>query len=126
MHKEINIIRANNRHIKILLGEEEFIEKERLELPLSAGEQNFLSLSFELLKAKNSNKPIIVLDDPISSFDSIYKNKIIYSIVKSLEGKSRIILTHNTDMISSPIFIKLRVEFKCYEKFRKFSISMIR
>lgn len=99
MHKEINIIRANNRHIKILLGEDEFIEKERLELPLSAGEQNFLSLSFELLKAKNSNKPIIVLDDPISSFDSIYKNKIIYSIVKSLEGKSRIILTHNTDMI---------------------------
>lgn len=99
MHKEINIIRANNRHIKILLGEEEFIEKERLELPLSAGEQNFLSLSFELLKAKNSNKPIIILDDPISSFDSIYKNKIIYSIVKSLEGKSRIILTHNTDMI---------------------------
>lgn len=99
MHKSINIVRANNRHIQILLGEDEFIEKERLELPLSAGEQNFLSLSFELLKAKNSNKPIIVLDDPISSFDSIYKNKIIYSIVKSLEGKSRIILTHNTDMI---------------------------
>lgn len=99
MNKSINIVRANNRHIQILLGDDEFIEKERGELPLSAGEQNFLSLSFELLKAKNSNKPIIVLDDPISSFDSIYKNKIIYSIVKSLEGKSRIILTHNTDMI---------------------------
>lgn len=99
MHKQINIVRTNNRHIQILLGDNEFIEKERQELPLSAGEQNFLSLSFELLKAKNSNKPIIVLDDPISSFDSIYKNKIIYSIVKTLEGKSRIILTHNTDMI---------------------------
>ena len=99
MHKEISVVRTDNRHIKILLEDEEFIEKERLELPLSAGEQNFLSLSFELLKAKNSNKPIIVLDDPISSFDSIYKNKIIYSVIKSLEGKSRIILTHNTDMI---------------------------
>lgn len=99
MHKSITIVRENNRHIKILLDDDEFIEKERLELPLSAGEQNFLSLSFELLKAKNNNKPIIVLDDPISSFDSIYKNKIIYSIVKALEGKSRIILTHNTDMI---------------------------
>ncbi len=99
MHKEINIVRANNRHIQILLGNDEFIQKDRFELPLSAGEQNFLSLSFELLKAKNSDKPIVVLDDPISSFDSIYKNKIIYSIVKSLEGKSRIILTHNTDMI---------------------------
>ena len=99
MHKKIKIERDSKRHLKLLLEKTEFIEKERDELPLSAGEQNFLSLSFELLKAKNSDKPVIVLDDPISSFDSIYKNKIIYSIVKVLEGKSRIILTHNTDMI---------------------------
>lgn len=99
MRKDIDVVRTDDRHIKILLENKEFIEKERIDLPLSAGEQNFLSLSFELLKAKNSDKPIVVLDDPISSFDSIYKNKIIYSIIKTLEGKSRIILTHNTDMV---------------------------
>ena len=52
-----------------------------------------------MLKAKNNDKQIIILDDPISSFDSIYKNKIVYSIVKFLENKKQIILTHNTDLI---------------------------
>jgi len=40
-----------------------------------------------------------VLDDPISSFDSIYKNKIAFSIIKILEDKKQIILTHNTELI---------------------------
>lgn len=68
-------------------------------MPLSSGEQNFLSLTFEFLKAKNSDKPIIILDDPISSFDSIYKNKISYAIVKILQYKKRVILTHNVDLL---------------------------
>ncbi len=82
-----------------MLDNNEFIEKEREELSLSTGEQNFISLTFELLKAKNCEKPIIVIYDPISSFDSIYKNKIVYSIIKFLEKKKKIILTHNTDLI---------------------------
>ena len=68
-------------------------------MPLSSVEQNFLSLTFEFLKAKNSDKPIIILDDPISSFDSIYKNKIAYAIVKILQNKKRVILTHNVDLL---------------------------
>ncbi|SHD76263.1 hypothetical protein [Schnuerera ultunensis] len=40
-----------------------------------------------------------MLDDPISSFDSIYKNKIAFIIVKFLEGKKQVILTHNTELI---------------------------
>ena len=40
-----------------------------------------------------------MLDDPISSFDSIYKNKIAYCIIKFLDRKEQIILTHNTDLI---------------------------
>jgi hypothetical protein len=41
----------------------------------------------------------VVIDDPISSFDSIYKNKVVYAIVKMLNHKKRIVLTHNTDML---------------------------
>lgn len=70
-----------------------------MELQFSAGEQNFISLSFDLLFARRSNCPYIVLDDPISSFDSIYKNKIAFCIIRFLENKKQIVLTHNIDLI---------------------------
>lgn len=97
--KQVSLERDINNNLKLMLDNNEFIEREREELRLSTGEQNFISLTFELLKAKNCKKPIIVIDDPISSFDSIYKNKIVYSIIKFLEKKKKIILTHNTDLI---------------------------
>lgn len=53
-----------------------------------------------MLKAKKVQAKVIVLDDPISSFDSIYKNKIVYAIIKFLNQKSQILLTHNTDLIT--------------------------
>lgn len=100
MGKEIQVKRdENSKNLIIKLDNTEFIGKTREELPLSAGEQNFLSLSFELLKAKNSDASIIVLDDPISSFDSIYKYKIIYSILHSTSNKKAILLTHNLDLV---------------------------
>lgn len=99
MSKSLQIIRDDKKNIKIVLENEDFIGVEREALPLSSGEQNFLSLTFEFLKAKNSNKSIVILDDPISSFDSIYKNKIAYAIVKMLHNKKRIILTHNIDLL---------------------------
>lgn len=91
--------RDKNKNIKIYLSDKEFIGKDRTELPLSTGEQNFLSLTFEFLKAKKNNDKIIVIDDPISSFDSIYKNKIVYSLIKILNGTNRLILTHNLDLV---------------------------
>lgn len=99
MSKKLQIIRDDRKNIKIVLENKDFLGINRKELPLSSGEQNFLSLTFEFLKAKNSDKPIIILDDPISSFDSIYKNKIAYAIVKILQNKKRIILTHNVDLL---------------------------
>lgn len=99
MSKPLTIERDENRRLRIYLSGQEFLSKTRDELPLSTGEQNFLSLTFEFLKAKNSNCPIVVIDDPVSSFDSIYKNKVVYAIVKMLHHKKRIILTHNTDLI---------------------------
>jgi hypothetical protein len=70
-----------------------------LKVTVSNGEQNFLSLAFEFLKAKKLLHKVIILDDPISSFDSIFKNKIAYAILKILEGTKSIVLTHNTDLI---------------------------
>lgn len=99
MDKKIAVRRDENKNMKILLEEREFLGKDQDELPLSTGEQNFLSLCFEFLKAKNSSKKIIVLDDPISSFDSIYKNKVVFAMVKMLENKPRIILTYNIDLL---------------------------
>ncbi|HCW54795.1 MAG TPA: hypothetical protein DG753_13900, partial [Clostridium sp.] len=97
--REINIDRDENNRIKITLGNEEILGTDRDELGLSTGQQNFISLSFELLKAKKSDCKYIVLDDPISSFDSIFKNKIAFCIIKFLENKQQIILTHNTELI---------------------------
>ena len=101
--KEINIKRDENNRIRVTLGTDEILERDRDELGLSTGQQNFISLAFELLKAKKKvdkkDKKYIVLDDPISSFDSIYKNKIAFCIIKFLEGRRQIILTHNTELI---------------------------
>jgi len=99
MSKCLSIERDENKHLCIRLSNQEFLGLSRDVLPLSTGEQNFLSLTFEFLKAKNSTAPIVVIDDPVSSFDSIYKNKVAYAIVRILRGKKRIILTHNTDLI---------------------------
>lgn len=99
MDKKIAVVRDSNKNLKILLEEKEFLGLQRDELPLSTGEQNFLSLCFEFLKAKNSNRKIVVLDDPISSFDSIYKNKVVFALVKMLENKPRIVLSHNIDLL---------------------------
>lgn len=98
---EITIVRdeENDNNFKLMLAGQEFIGVERNKLHLSTGEQNFISLAFELLLARRSDKEFIVMDDPISSFDSVYKNKIAFCIVKFLENKKQIILTHNTDLI---------------------------
>ena len=47
MDKKIAVVRDSNKNLKILLEEKEFLGLERDELPLSTGEQNFLSLCFE-------------------------------------------------------------------------------
>lgn len=98
---EITFVRdeENDRNFKLMLGGHEFLGVERKKLHLSNGEQNFISLAFELLLARKSDREFIVMDDPISSFDSVYKNKIAFCIVKFLEHKKHLIFTHNTDLI---------------------------
>ena len=98
--KDITIERdPESKNYKMKLGDKDLLGTDRDAMELSSGEQNFISLSFELLLARHSDKEYIVLDDPISSFDSVYKNKIAFCIIKFLEGKKQIVLTHNTDLI---------------------------
>jgi len=99
LERKIKLERDGDKNLRLLLGTEEFLNQPRNSLSLSNGEQNFLSLAFELMKARKIDQSIIILDDPISSFDSIYKNKIAYAILKILNNKKSIILTHNTDLI---------------------------
>lgn len=90
----------SSKAIKIELGKHEVLGSSREDLQLSTGEQNFISLSFEVLRARNQNRPYVVIDDPISSMDSIYANKIIFFFSKFLrEEKKVIILTHSMDTI---------------------------
>ena len=96
--RDIKIERQNN-NIRLMLGNQHLLNVNRENLHLSTGEQNFISLAFELLLARNSNREYIVIDDPISSFDSIYKNKIVYCIIKFLENKKQIVLTHNLELV---------------------------
>ena len=88
-----------SKNYKLKLGDKDLIGVHRDSMELSSGEQNFISLAFELLMARHSQKEYVVLDDPISSFDSVYKNKIAFCIIKFLEDKKQIVLTHNTDLI---------------------------
>ena len=98
--KAITIAReAEGRNYKLKIGGKDLLETPRDNMELSTGEQNFISLAFELLLARHSDKEYVVIDDPISSFDSIYKNKIAYCIIKFLEEKRQIVLTHNTDLV---------------------------
>ncbi len=97
--KEIELIRDDEGNLQLLLDKKPFLNKDRQDLHLSNGEQNFISIAFELLKAQKVDAEFIVLDDPISSFDSIYKNKIVYAIAKFLVSKKQILLTHSTDLV---------------------------
>ena len=100
MGKELSVERKEgDKRITITINNDEFIGKDRNKLALSAGEQNFLSLAFEMLRAKNAPAEIVVLDDPISSFDSIFKYKIVYSILSSLRNKKLMLLTHSIDLV---------------------------
>ncbi len=98
--KDITIERdPDSKNYKLKLGDKDLLGIDRSSMELSSGEQNFISLAFELLLARHSNKEYVVLDDPISSFDSVYKNKIAFCIIKFLDKKKQIVLTHNTDLI---------------------------
>ena len=63
---------------------------------MSSGEKAIVSLIMFLVSSKSTDYKIYIIDDPVSSFDT-YRRKIIYGyILKYLQGKTTLILSHDT------------------------------
>jgi ATP-binding cassette subfamily C protein CydC len=64
---------------------------------LSAGERQRLSLARALLKPA----PILVLDEPTSNLDAINRAALMGLVIRQLEGRSLILLTHHLAWLES-------------------------
>lgn len=76
---------------------------------LSWGEKNVFALSLFLFDCLYENPDLIVLDDPVSSFDFNKKYAITYYLFhqnNSLKGKTVLMLTHDLEPIINIIKIK--------------------
>ena len=76
---------------------------------LSWGEKNAFALSLFLFDCLHENPDLIILDDPVSSFDFNKKYAITYYLFhqnNSLKGKTVLMLTHDLEPIINIIKIK--------------------
>lgn len=74
---------------------------------LSFGERNAFALVLFMYQALKSNPDLIILDDPISSFDGNKKYAILYKLFKekrSFKDKTVILLTHEFGTIIDTIY----------------------
>jgi ABC-type dipeptide/oligopeptide/nickel transport system ATPase subunit len=112
---------ADSKH-KLLLTHLEFPEQSvsNVRDHLSFGERNAIALVLFMFDAVKSDPKLIVLDDPISSFDKNKKYAIIEMLFRgaqSLRGKTVLLLTHDLDPVVDMVvhhadrFIKPTVAF---------------
>ncbi len=83
----------------ILEGVEMYVDASK---HLSYGEKNALALALFSFEAKRSNNKLIILDDPISSYDETKKYSImhfLFSGEKVLQNKTVIMFTHDIEPI---------------------------
>ena len=76
---------------------------------LSCGEKNAFSLSLFLFDCLYEKPDLIILDDPVSSFDFNKKYAITYYLFKrknSLKGKTVLMLTHDLEPIINMVKVK--------------------
>lgn len=94
----------NSRTVLIYKGEKD-INVENIDEHLSWGERNAFALVLFMYYSLNQKSDLIILDDPISSFDSNKKYAIINRLFenrkdqKSLYGKNVLMLTHDFEPI---------------------------
>lgn len=131
-----------NKEIKCLIAEDETnsrtilkqcFSEERTDVTkirdhLSWGEKNAFALILFMYYAVMQNPDLIILDDPISSFDTNKKYAILHRMFKnigkrdiSLEGKTVLLLTHDFEPITDFIVVgklgeeKAQASFICNE-----------
>ena len=74
---------------------------------LSFGERNALALVLFMYQTIKANPDLIILDDPISSFDGNKKYAIIYKLFKekkSFKGKTVVLFTHEFSTVIDTIY----------------------
>lgn len=94
----------DDKTYKLKLKHVDFIEGDinNAKLHLSFGEKNAFALILFMFEAIKSNPDLIILDDPISSFDKNKKYAVIDMLFrgdKSLKGKTVLMLTHDFDPV---------------------------
>ena len=86
---------------------------------LSWGERNAFALVLFMFMAKSQEPDLIILDDPISSFDNNKKYAIVHRLFKSgnvysFLGKTVLLLTHDFEPVTDLITIKgLSDDYAC-------------
>jgi energy-coupling factor transporter ATP-binding protein EcfA2 len=100
-HESENISKSMLKYISRTKGS---VEVDNIRLHLSWGERNAFALVLFMHHALSQNPEIIILDDPISSFDTNKKYAIIHRLFnksskKSFYGKTVLMLTHELQPI---------------------------
>lgn len=88
----------------------------------STGELNLMVFMLELCLSKGSNKPTIVLDDPVSSYDIPNQYRIIFEVTDYLfdqSNKNVLLFTHNLEVLNivKAYSFTLPFEYKYVEKY---------
>jgi len=110
-----------SRKLKLVYTETEVIVSDA-KYHLSFGEKNAIALVLFMYDALRSKPDLIILDDPISSFDKNKKYAIIDMLFKKqkfLKGKTVLMLTHDID----PIVDMMLVHSDRFEKPLSFFIE---
>ena len=107
---ELVIVAEDETNSKAILKQcfsEDKTEVTKIRNHLSWGEKNAFSLILFMYYANMQNPDLIILDDPISSFDSNKKYAILHRMFKnigkrdiSLTGKTVLLLTHDFEPIT--------------------------
>ncbi len=66
----------------------------------STGELNLMVFLVNIYAGVNGEKEVVVIDDPLSSYDIVNQYKIVYEIIKNTKHKKFFILTHNPDTLN--------------------------
>lgn len=101
---QVSIIEDQDKSIyrMVLLSKDNSVQVNDAKLHLSYGERNAFALVLFMYRAIKENPDLIILDDPISSFDKNKKYAIMEKLFQgtgSLQGKTVMMLTHDFDPI---------------------------
>ena len=112
MKYEVNV--KDNKLFLFYKGSEILVDAKN---HLSWGEKNAFALSLFLFDCLHENPNLIILDDPVSSFDFNKKfaiNHYLFNTSNSLKDKTVLMLTHDLEPVIDMLKVKTYPNVKCY------------